>query len=149
MKQERSLESVTAVHSGRKFFIISGSYYGDKCLPSLNDMLHEAQRNPKAYNKMKRDYEYVAINAIRRFLKGWKSEVKIIPHYTFGEPNKGQIRDYDNIVAAARKIINDAMVKTNTIVDDKPEYLGYGTNEFVYVDIPFIKVDLEEIKNED
>lgn len=149
MKQERNLESVTAVPIGRKCFVINGSYYGDKCFPSLNDMLHEAERHPKAYNKMKRDYEFVAINAIRRFLRGWKAEGRIIPHYTFGEPNKGQIRDYDNIVAAARKIINDAMVKTNTIVDDKPEYLGYGTNEFVYVDTPFIKVDLEEIKNED
>ncbi len=149
MKQERSLENATAVPIGSKCFVINGAYYGDKCLPSLNDMLHEAQRNPKAYNKMKRDYEFIAINAIRRFLKGWKADGRVIPHYTFGEPNKGQIRDYDNIVAAARKIINDAMVKTQTIVDDKPEYLGYGTNEFVYVDTPFIKVELEEIKNED
>lgn len=149
MKQGRNSENDTVVLIGRKFFIISGAYYGDKCLPSLNDMLHEAQRNPKAYNKMKRECEYVAIDAIRRFLRGWKTEGRIIPHYTFGEPNRGQIRDYDNIVAAARKIINDAMVKTNTIVDDKPKYLGYGTNEFVYVDTPFIKVELEEIKNED
>ena len=148
MKQEKSLENVTDVRTGRKSFIISGSYYGDKCFPGLNDLLHEAERHPKAYGKMKRDYEFITINAIRRFLKGWKAEVKVIPHYTFGEPNKGQIRDYDNVSAAARKIINDAMVKTHTIIDDKPEYLEFGTNTFVYADTPFIKVELEEITDE-
>ena len=125
MKQERNSESVMDFPTGRKSFVISGTYYGDKCFPSLNDMLHEAERHPKAYNKMKSDYEFIAINAIRRFLKGWKAEGKIIPHYIFGEPNKGQIRDYDNISAAARKVINDAMVKTSTIKDDKPEYLEF------------------------
>lgn len=145
MMQERNSESVMDVPTGRKTFVISGAYYGEKCFPSLNDMLHEAERHPKAYNKMKRDYEFIAINAIRRFLKGWKAEGKIIPHYTFGEPNKGQIRDYDNISAAARKIINDAMVKTSTIIDDKPEYLEFGTNSYVYTDTPFIKVELEEV----
>lgn len=145
MMQERSSESVMDAPIGRKVFIINGTYHGDKCFPSLNDMLREAERHPKAYNKMKRDYEFIAINAIRRFLKGWKAEGKVIPHYTFGEPNKGQIRDYDNISAAARKIINDALVKTSTIKDDKPQYLEFGTSEFVYVETPYIKVELEVV----
>ena len=147
MKQEKNSESVMDAPIGNKFFTINGSYYGDKCFPSLNDMLHEAQRNPKSYNKMKRDYERIAIDSIRRFLRGWKTTCKIIPHYTFGEPNKGQIRDYDNISAAARKIINDALVNTKTITDDKPNYLEFGTNQFVYVDVPFIKVELEVVEN--
>ena len=148
MKQERNSESVMGAAIG-KYFIIKGTYYNEKCFPGLNDLLHEAERHPKAYNKMKRDYEFIAINAIRRYLRGYKAQGKIALHYTFGEPNKGQKRDYDNIVAAARKIINDALVKTKTIQDDNPNYLGYGTNKFVYTDTPFIRVEIEEITDED
>lgn len=144
MKQERNSENVMEGHTG-SFFLIKGSYYHDKCFPGLNDLLHEAERHPKAYNKMKKDYEYISINSIRRYLKGLKLNGKVIPHYTFGEPLKGQKRDYDNIAAAARKIINDALVKTQTITDDDPEHLEYGTNTFIYSEVPFIRVELEEI----
>lgn len=130
-----------------KHFIIKGNYYGDKCFPGLNDLLHEAEKHPKAYNNMKRDFTVISINAIRRYLRGYKAKGKVVLHYKFGEPNKGKIRDYDNIVAAGRKIINDALVKTKTIVDDSPQYLGYGTNDFEYTDIPYIRVDIEEIEN--
>lgn len=128
-------------------FRISGAWYKTKCFPSLNDLLHEAEKHPCAYNQMKKDYEKIAISSIRRDLRGWKTDKKIIPHYTFGEPSKGKKRDYDNIVSCARKIINDALTLTQTIVDDSPRYLDYGTNEFVYVDEPFIKVELEETED--
>ena len=118
MKQERNSESGTANASIK--FIIKGAYYGDKCFPGLNDLLHEAERHPNAYNQMKRQYQMIAINAIRRDLRGYKAKGLIALHYTFGEPNKGNRRDYDNIVAAGRKIINDALTKTKTIEDDSP-----------------------------
>ena len=130
-----------------KHFIIKGNYYGDKCFPGLNDLLHEAERHPNAYNKMKRDFTRISVNAIRQGLKGYKAKGRVVLHYKFGEPKKGKIRDYDNIVAAARKIINDALVKTKTITDDSPKYLGYGTNEFEYTDVPYIKVEIEETEN--
>lgn len=148
MKQEKNSCEDMGVLIGRQF-VINGAHYKEKCFPGLNDLLREAERHPMAYNKMKRDYETVATSAIRRHLKGYKAKGKVILHYTFGEPLKGKKRDYDNIVAAGRKIINDALVKTKTIVDDNPNYLGYGTNKFVYTDTPFIKVELEEIQNED
>ena len=143
--QELNLSKDMDAVIGRKFFIIKGAHYKEKCFPSLNDLLLEAERHPMAYNKMKKDYEFIATNAIRRYLRGWKSEGRVILHIQWGEPKKGKIRDYDNIVSAGRKIINDALVKTKTIVDDNPNYLGYGTNEFVYVDTPFIRVEIEEI----
>ena len=130
-----------------KHFIIKGNYYGDKCFPGLNDLLHEAEKHPKAYNNIKRDFTVISINAIRRYLKGYRAKGKVVLHYRFGEPKKGKIRDYDNIVAAARKIINDALVKTKTITDDSPKYLGYGTNSFEYTDVPYIRVDIEEVEN--
>lgn len=127
-------------------FIIKGAYYGEKCFPGLNDLLHEANRHPKAYNQMKQQFQMLATNAIRRQLKGFKAQGLVRLHYTFGEPKKGNKRDYDNIVAAGRKIINDALVKTGTIKDDSPNYLGYGTNTFEYVDVPYIRVEIEEVE---
>ena len=145
MMQESHSVGDTEVRTCRKSFIITGAHYGEKCFPSLNDMLHEACRHPMAYGKMKRDFEMLVTNAIRRQLRGYKAQGLITLHYTFGEPIKGNKRDYDNIVAAGRKIINDALVKTETIKDDSPKYLGYGTNTFVYTDVPFIRVEIEEV----
>ena len=147
MKQERCSESVTDNATIR--FIIKGAYYGDKCFPGLNDLLHEAERHPKAYNTMKQQYQMLAVNAIRRNLRGFKAQGLVIPHYKFCEPLKGNKRDYDNIAAAGRKIINDALTKTGTIKDDSPQYLGYGTNTFIYADEPFIEVLLETVETLD
>ena len=147
MKQERNSESVT--DNATTKFIIKGAYFGEKCFPGLNDLLHEAEKHPNAYNQMKRQYQKIAINAIRRDLRGYKAKGLIALHYTFGEPNKGNRRDYDNIVAAGRKIINDALTKTETIKDDSPKYLGYGTNKFVYTVSPFIAVEIEEVETLD
>ena len=126
-------------------FRIEGAFHGEKCFPGLNDLLHEAERHPQAYNRMKRQYQMLAVNAIRRDLRGWAAKGKISLHYTFGEPEKGAKRDYDNIAAAGRKIINDALVKAGIIHDDAPKYLGYGSNQFVYTKgTPFIEVEIEE-----
>lgn len=144
MKQERNSGSVTGNVTTK--FIIKGAFFGEKCFPGLNDLLHEAEKHPNAYNQMKRQYESIAVNAIRRHLRGWKATGLVIPHYEFGEPNKGNKRDYDNIVAAGRKIINDALTKTGTIKDDSPMYLGYGTNKFVYTDSPYIAVEIESVE---
>ena len=145
MKQEKSLDVGTDSLTS-KFFIIKGAYYGDKCFPGLNDMLREAERHPKAYNTMKQQYQMVAINAIRRYLRGFKAHGLVRLNMTFGEPRKGNKRDYDNIVAAARKIINDSLVRVGTITDDSPTYLGYGENSFEYVDEPYIRVDIEMVE---
>ena len=147
MKHERNSERGTDNASIK--FIIKGAYYGDKCFPGLNDLLHEAERHPKAYNTMKQQYQMLAVNAIRRNLRGFKAQGLVIPHYKFCEPLKGNKRDYDNIAAAGRKIINDALTKTGTIKDDSPKYLGYGTNTFIYADEPFIEVLLETVETLD
>ena len=144
-KQERNLESVMETAT-TKSFTIKGACYGDKCFPGLNDMLREACRHPKAYNQMKQEFQFLAVNAIRLQLRGFKAQGLIRLNMTFGEPKKGNKRDYDNIVAAGRKIINDALVKTGTIKDDSPKYLGYGSNTFEYVDVPYIRVEIEEVE---
>lgn len=127
-------------------FTIKGAFFGEKCFPGLNDILHEAERHPQAYNQMKRQYQMLAVNAIRRDLRGAKANGRINLHYHFCEPLKGQKRDYDNIVAAGRKIITDALVKTQVIKDDSPKYLGYGSNTFSYGSVPYIEVEIEEVE---
>lgn len=127
-------------------FKIKGAYFNGKCFPGLNDMLHEAERHPKAYNDMKRKFQQIAIIAIRLHLKGRTAKGRVRLHYEFGEPRKGPHRDYDNICAAGRKIITDALVKLKVIKDDSPEYLDYGTNTFVYTSgEPYILVEIEEL----
>lgn len=128
-----------------KCFIVKGKFYGENCMPSLNNLIAEAERNPHSYNRLKRQMEYVVINAIRLHLKGWKAQHQVQLHFEFGEKNKGQKRDFDNIASAGWKIIGDALVKSGTLKDDAPKYLLPSTNSFVYTDTPYIKVYIKEI----
>lgn len=123
-------------------FKIDGTFYKNNCLPSLNDLLREAERHPMAYNRMKRQMEQVVISSIRRDLGTYKPSNRISLDIVWGEKNKGIKRDFDNVVSAGRKIINDALVKSGTIPDDNPKYLMYGKNKFVYVDCPYIEVHI-------
>ena len=123
-------------------FEIRGKYWKENCLPGLNDMLTEASRNPMAYARLKRQMETVTISAARMGLKKWKATERVRLDITWGEKAKGQKRDFDNVVSAGRKIINDALVKAGYLHDDSPKYLAFGDNTFVYTDKPFVKVDI-------
>lgn len=143
MKQENVSEKGTVVRG----FNLTRCFYKDNVLPSLNDLLSEAVRHPKSYGELKHDMEFVVINAIRLQLKGWKADTRIRLDITWGEKNKPPLRDFDNVVAGGRKIINDALTRSKTIADDNPRFLGYGENTFVYTDKPFIKVEIVEIED--
>ena len=138
--QEKNLDHDTVTHTCK----ITGTHWKENCLPSLNDVLAEATKHPKAYWRLKTSMEKVVIAAIRRDLKGYKATKRISLDIIWGEKNKGTRRDFDNVVAAGRKIINDSLVKTETIKDDNPKYLLYGRNKFVYTDSPYIEVIIRE-----
>lgn len=90
--------------------------------------------------------QYIAINAIRLQLKGWKATKPVKLHYEFGEKKKGQKRDFDNISACGHKYINDALVKAGVIKDDAPKYMLPSTDSFVYTDgQPYIKITIREV----
>lgn len=129
-------------------FTVNGTNYKQNCLPALNDLLREAERHPMAYNRMKKQMEGVVMASIRRDLRGWKPTSVCQLNIVWGEKSKGTKRDYDNVVAAGRKIINDALVKSGTLKDDNPNYLMYGKNKFVYTNEPFVRVEIEEMKGE-
>ena len=136
--QEKNSEKDTALAT----FEIKGKFYRENCLPGLNDLLHEAERHPMAYNRIKKDMQRIVILSLRRDVGGFRTDKRVRFDIVWGEKLKGAKRDYDNIVSAGRKIINDALVKAQVIADDSPKYLGYGTNKFMYVEEPFIKVSI-------
>lgn len=144
MKREKDLGSVTE-EAICKTLYIEGRFYKDNCLPGLNDLLHEATRHPQAYARLKKQMETIVTLEARKQLRDYKATSRVQFDIVWGEKLKGQKRDYDNIVAAGRKIINDALVKAGYIKDDKPEYLGFGENIFMYTEVPFVKVTIKPI----
>lgn len=144
MEAEKTSLNDTENRGSEHVFRIEGTHWKENCLPSLNDVLAEATRHPKAYWRLKTSMEQVAMSAIRKDLKGYKATKRVSLDIIWGEKNKGTRRDFDNVVAAGRKIINDALVKSGTIKDDNPTYLMYGRNKFVYTDKPFIEVRIIE-----
>ena len=130
-------------------FTVNGTHYKSNCLPGLNDLLREAERHPIAYNRLKKEMETIIISCIRRDLRGWKPNGLCQLNIVYGEKSKGNRRDYDNVVAAARKLINDALVKSGTLKDDNPSYLLYGKNKFMYTDEVFVRVEIEGLNDAD
>ena len=125
-------------------FKITGTHWKENCLPSLNDVLAEATKHPKAYWRLKTSMEQVAITAIRRDLKGYKASKRIALYIVWGEKNKGVKRDYDNVIGAGRKIINDALIKAGIIKDDNPTYVAVGRDKFAYTSEPYVEVFIRE-----
>lgn len=69
--------------------VIKGNYYGSsRTFPDLNDYLHECAKHPQKGAKMKRDYQFIACNAIRTQLPRLTITNPIIIHYNFYEPDK-------------------------------------------------------------
>lgn len=128
-----------------KTLLIEGLYWKKNCFPTLNDLLSQATRSPFCYNKLKKELEEVVRNEIIKQLGNWKAPCRVRLDILYGEKNKGALRDLENCDAAARKIISDALVKSEVLVDDNPKYLGMGFSKFVYVDNPFIKIHFMEI----
>lgn len=126
--------------------VIEGRYYGDKTFPSLNNYLAEIGKNPRAGGRMKKEYMWVCIAAIRKWLKGWKvTKPPIIIHYKFYEPNKGQKRDVMNVASIADKFFEDALQACGTIENDNPAWVANTTHDFYYTDQePRIEIEIEE-----
>lgn len=144
--QERNSEKDILNPTYDRILKLNGCYYGNNCLPSLNNLIAEANRSPYAYGKLKKQLETIVINAVRIQLRGYKATSRVQLHFIFGERQKGVKRDYDNVLAAASKIICDALVKSGVLKDDAPAYLLPSTCEFHYVEKPFIHIQIREVK---
>ena len=145
MQEKRSEKDTTS--RTYKSFIIRGAYCGDKCFPSLNQYIAELGRNPRCGAKYKKQYVMIATNAIRRDLGRYKTTKPVILHYIFGEPKKGNKRDYGNIFGLADKFIEDALRDCKVIPDDNPRFVRNFTHDFIYTDgEPFIRMEIEEVE---
>lgn len=133
--------------SERIFKIVGNYWKSDKCFPDLNDLLGEACRNPRAYGRMKHDYERIVIDAVRQHIRGYKANTKVMLDIVWGEPvHTPHKRDEDNVIAGGRKIIHDALRDMGVIEDDNPDYIVFGRNKVIYTDDePFIEVHIVEI----
>jgi len=123
-------------------FIIKGSYFSEnKTFPLLNDYLNMGFRERA---KAKRDYQTIAVNAIRLQLKRLEIKNAVNIHFHYFEPDEK--RDLDNVAGTSHKIIIDALVKCKVIIDDRQLYVK-GMSDQIFVDRknPRIEVFIEEI----
>lgn len=135
--------------STTKKVFIRGRFYGDRTLPSLNDYLREIGRHPKAGGRMKKDYMWVCISAIRRDLKGYKvTNPPIVLHYKYFEEDKGIKRDISNIHALCAKFFEDALQTSGVIENDNPAWIKHFDCEFHWIKgEPYIEIEIEETAN--
>ena len=131
---------------GMKCVKIFGRYHGEKCFPSLNNLLAAYGSTPYKGNAMKQKFQNICINEIRAQLRKWKAEHPVILHYYFYEPNKGKVRDNLNVYMMADKCCSDAFVKCGVLVDDNPKYLLNTTHDFFRTSgAPGFEVYIEEV----
>ena len=126
-------------------FVIKGIYYNkNRTFPDLNDYLHECGRHPQLGGKLKRDYQIIAVNAIRKQLGRAKAEKPIQIHYAFYEADMG--RDKGNIFSFADKVIEDALQKAGFLKNDNWVWIDRILSPDFYVDKdnPRIEVTLTE-----
>ena len=113
-------------------------------LPSLNEYLAACNKNPRIGNSLKAKSKFVVNNAIRRYLKRWNTDKKIVIHYHIYEANMK--RDKDNVFAMISKTVQDSLQECNVIKNDGWHYVENFTHDF-FVDKsnPRIEVFIEEL----
>ena len=134
------------LNGSTKKVVIRGCYHGEKTFPSLNGYLSETGKNPRAGGRMKKDYMWVCIEAIRKHLRGYKvTRPPIAIHYDFYEPNHGQRRDIGNILGAADKFFEDALTACKVIGNDNPDWVTEISGKYHQTDSePYIEIEIEE-----
>lgn len=85
-------------------------------LPGLNEYTKACRTNPNAGNQMKRQSQEAVMWQIIAQLHRMKITKPVFMLFTFYEQDRR--RDRDNVSSFARKVIQDALVKTGTLQDD-------------------------------
>lgn len=114
-------------------------------LPGLNEYTNACRTDPKAGAKMKQEAQDVVMWQILSQIRRIKFTGPVFLLFTFVE--KDRRRDRDNVSSFARKVIQDALVKCQTIKDDGWDYVtGYLDRFEVDKDKPRIIVEFIEQK---
>lgn len=125
-------------------FTIDGAYFGRHTFPSLNDYLDACRKGPQVGARMKRQYQMIASNAIRRYLKRARVKKAVFVRYRFYEPDRR--RDPSNIASMAVKVIEDALQVCGVLPNDNAYWIKGYSQEFFYGGAPKIEVEMEEVE---
>lgn len=108
-------------------------------LPSMNQFINANRSNVYQGNKMKQDAEAV----ITQYIPNQKITKPVFIKYRFYEQNKR--RDLDNVASFAIKVIQDALVKKGSLINDGWEYItGFSVEFYVDKKNPRIEIDIHE-----
>lgn len=129
-------------------FVIEGVHYkSNRTFPGFNDYTGAINHNRFVGAQMKKKYERVACEAIRRQLKGVQIDKKVFIEYTYYEADKR--RDKSNINAFAVKVIEDALQDCKVLKNDGWDNIA-GYSQYFKIDKknPRIEVLIREVKKE-
>ncbi len=93
-------------------------------LPGLNEYTSACRTSHMSGAKMKQDSQEIVLWSILSQMRRVRFTKPVFLLFTFYEKDKR--RDRDNVASYARKVIQDALVKSGTIEDDGWDYVtGY------------------------
>jgi len=112
-------------------------------LPGLNEYTNTCRTNPNKGNRMKQEAQTAIMWQIMAQMRRCKFQRPVFLLFTFYEQDRR--RDKDNVSSFARKVIQDALVKTGTLEDDGWDNVtGYLDRFEVDKDNPRIVVEFIE-----
>ena len=112
-------------------------------LPGLNEYTNTCRTNPQKGNRMKQEAQTAIMWQIMAQMRRCKFEGPVFLLFTFYEQDRR--RDKDNVASFARKVIQDALVKSGALEDDGWDYVtGYLDRFEVDKDNPRIVVEFIE-----
>lgn len=85
-------------------------------LPGLNEYTDACRTNPRAGARMKQQAQELVMWHILSQIRGRRFTKPVFLLFTFYEQDRR--RDRDNVSSFARKVIQDALVKCDTLIDD-------------------------------
>lgn len=124
--------------------IIKGIYYGNnRTMPCLNDYIHACGKSPHVGGKMKRDYQLIASNAIRKQIGKVRITNPVKIHYRFFEADMR--RDPSNLASFFVKVFEDSLQQCGVLPNDGWfNIAGYSQDFFVDKENPRIEVTITE-----
>ncbi len=110
-------------------------------LPGNNEFIAANRTNFYVGNKLKKDAQKLVCAEIRQQLRGLHIGGSVFLTYRFYEPNRK--RDLDNVFAGASKVIQDALVACEVLVNDSQRYIrGFTTLFDVDSNDPRIEIEI-------
>lgn len=114
-------------------------------LPGLNEYIEANRGHKQKGATMKRQHQEYVMWHIRAQLRKMRITKPVFLLFTFYEQDRR--RDHDNVSSFARKIIQDALVKSGTLADDGWDYVSGYLDRFA-VDSSRPRIVVEFIEQE-